>query len=39
MFNNAPQPVNWVLSVLFNLLVLALMAATVYLFVKLYKKK
>lgn len=38
-FNNAPQPVNWVLSVLFNLLVLALMAATVYLFVKLYKKK
>ena len=27
------------LTVLFNLLVLALMAATVYLFVKLYKKR
>ena len=38
-FNNAPQKVNMLLTVLFNLLLLALMAATLYLFVKLYKKK
>lgn len=37
--NNAPQQVNLFLTVLYNLLVLALLAATVYLFVKLYKKK
>ena len=38
-FNNAPQKVNVLLTVLFNLLVLALMAGTGYLLVKLYKKK
>ena len=37
--DNAPQRVNWVLTVLYNLLVLALMAATLYLFVRLYRKK
>ena len=37
--DNAPQRVNWVLTVLYNLLVLALMAATLYLFVRLYCKK
>ena len=38
-FNNAPQKVNVLLTVLFNLLVVALMAGTGYLLVKLYKKK
>ena len=38
-FNNSPQKVNVLLTVLFNLLVLALMAGTGYLLVKLYKKK
>jgi hypothetical protein len=38
-FNNAPQKVNVLLTVLFNLLLLALMAGTVCLLVKLYKKK
>jgi hypothetical protein len=38
-FNNAPQKVNVLLTVLFNLLVLALVFATAYLFIKLYKKK
>ena len=38
-FNNAPQKVNVLLTVLFNLLVLALMAGTGYLLMKLYKKK
>ena len=37
--DNTPQRVNWVLTVLYNLLVLALMAATLYLFVRLYRKK
>ena len=38
-FNNDPQQVNWVLTVLYNLLVLALIAGTLYLLVRLYKKK
>jgi hypothetical protein len=38
-FNNAPQKVNVLMTVLFNLLVLALVFATAYLFIKLYKKK
>ena len=38
-FNNAPQPVNRPLTVLWNLLVLALVAGTLILFVRLYKKK
>ena len=37
--DNAPQRVNWVLTVLYNLLVLALMAVTLYLFVRLYRKR
>lgn len=37
--DNTPQRVNWVLTVLYNLLVLALLAATLYLFVRLYRKK
>ena len=37
--DNTPQPINWVLTVLYNLLVLALLAATLYLFVRLYRKK
>lgn len=38
-FNNAPQRVDWPLTLLYNLLVLALIAGTVFLFVKLYRKK
>lgn len=37
--DNTPQRINWVLTVLYNLLVLALLAATLYLFVRLYRKK
>lgn len=37
--NNAPQKVNVLLTVLFNLLLLALLAGTVYLLVKLYRRK
>ena len=37
--DNTPQHINWVLTVLYNLLVLALLAATLYLFVRLYRKK
>ncbi|MBR0286765.1 MAG: hypothetical protein IJQ96_07070 [Bacteroidales bacterium] len=37
--NNAPQKVNVLLTVLFNLLLLALIAGTVYLLVKLYRRK
>ena len=37
--DNTPQRVNWVLTVLYNLLVLALMAVTLYLFVRLYRKR
>lgn len=37
--NNEHQPLNRVLTVLWNLLLLALMAGTVYLFVRLYKRK
>ena len=37
--DNTPQRVNWVLTVLYNLLVLALLAATLYLFVRLYRKR
>lgn len=38
-FDNAPQKVNVLLTVLYNLLVLVLVAATLYLFVRLYRKK
>ena len=38
-FNNAPQQVDWVLTVLFNLLLLALIAAALVILVKLYRKK
>ena len=38
-FNNEHQPLNRVLTVLWNLLLLAFMAGTVCLFVSLYKKK
>ena len=38
-FDNAPQPVDWPLTLLSNLLVLALMAGTVFLIVKLDRKK
>ena len=38
-FNNAHQPLDRVLTVLWNLLLLALMAGTVCLFVRLYKRK
>ncbi len=38
-FNNAHQPLNRVLTVLWNLLLLVLMGGTVFLFVRLYKKK
>ena len=34
----APQPVNWILTVLYNLLVLAVIAALVWALVKLFKK-
>ena len=37
--NNEHQPLDRVLTVLWNLLLLALMAGTVYLFVRLYKRK
>ena len=37
--DNTPQRVNWGLTVLYNLLVLALMAVTLYLFVRLYRKR
>ncbi len=37
--DNTPQPVNWVLTVLYNLLILALMAGTLCLFVRLYRRK
>ena len=37
--DNTPQRVNWVLTVLYNLLVLALMAVALYLFVRLYRKR
>jgi len=38
-FNNAPQQVDWVLTVLFNLLLLALIAGALALLFKLYRKK
>ena len=38
-FDNAPQKVNVLLTVLYNLLVLVLVAVTLYLFVRLYRKK
>ena len=38
-FNNEHQPLNRVLTVLWNLFLLACMAGTVYLFVRLYKRK
>ena len=37
-FNNAPQRINWVLTVLYNLLVLAVVAALVLALVKLFRK-
>ena len=37
-FNNAPQRINWVLTVLYNLLVLAVVAALVLALVKLFTK-
>ena len=37
-FNNAPQRINWVLTVLYNLLVLAIVAALVLALVKLFRK-
>jgi hypothetical protein len=37
--NNAPQKVNVLLTVLYNLLVVALMAGTLYLLVKLFRRK
>ena len=38
-FNNAPQKVNVLLTVLYNLLVLALCLGTLYLLMKLFKRK
>ena len=38
-FNNAHQPLNRVLTVLWNLLLLACMGGTIYLFARLYKRK
>lgn len=37
-FNNAPQKINWVLTVLYNLLVLAVVAALVLALVKLFRR-
>jgi len=37
-FNREPQPVNWLLTVLYNLAVLALTAGVLFLFVRLFRK-
>ena len=37
-FNNEPQPVNWPLTILYNLLMLAVIAALVLALVKLFKR-
>jgi hypothetical protein len=38
-FRREPQPVNWPLTVLYNLAVLALTAGVLFLFVRLFRKK
>lgn len=35
----APQPINWILTVLYNLLVLAVLSGILFLFARLYRKK